>query len=92
MIDRLAQPFGITMQVIVSGCLAVGFLSLSYFAAKRQRWAFGVGMVAYAIDWALMVAASEYLGAVFHALMLYGIYCGFAALGQSSNSKPPEFA
>lgn len=91
MLGRLAQPFGSSLvQVIVSFCLAGGFVALGYFAAEGRKWAFKLGMAAYAVDGALMVAANEYLGWVFHVLMLYAIYRGVAALDQPSSSKPSE--
>jgi hypothetical protein len=69
------------MQMIVTLWVASGFLFLGYLAVQGQKWAFVVGMAAYAVDAALMVAAGDNLGALFHALMLYGIYRGLAALG-----------
>ena len=92
--DRLAQPSGIStaMQLIVSGWLAGGFLFLGCFAAEGRKWAFAVGMAAYAVDGALLVAAGDYLSAAFHACMWYAIYRGFAALGQPASSKPSDVA
>jgi hypothetical protein len=93
MIGRLAQSSGISvMQVIVSFWVAAGFLLIGYLASEGRKLAFAAGMAVYAADGALMVAAGDYLGAVFHALMLYGIYRGFTALGQWSNSEPSKAA
>jgi len=80
------------VHVIVSCWLAAGFLSLGYYAAKGQEWAYAVGMAAYVVDGALMVAVGNSTGAVFHALVLYAIYRGFAALGQPSGSRHSEVA
>jgi hypothetical protein len=86
----LAAPSGMgsAVQVIASGWLAAGFLALGYYAVKGEEWAFAVGMAAYAVDGALMVASGDFVAAAFHALALYAIYRGVAALGQPSSSKP----
>lgn len=92
-LDGTAQPSEISaMQVIVSFWVAAGFLLIGYLASEGKRVAFAAGMAAYAIDGALMVAAGEYVGAVFHALMLYAIYRGFATLGQLSSSETSNAA
>jgi hypothetical protein len=80
------------LQAIVSFWLAGGLLLIGHLAAGGRKQAFAVGMAAYAVDGALMVAAGDYLGAIFHGLMLYGIYRGFAALGQSLSAKPSGVA
>jgi hypothetical protein len=92
--DKFAQPSGSgkAMQVIVSGWMSAGFLFLGYCAAEGRKWAFAVGMAAYAVDGALAVAAGDYLGAVFHVGMLYAISRGFAALGRPSGSEPSDVA
>ncbi len=69
------------LRMVVSFWVAGGFLFLGYLASHGRKWAFAAGMAVYAVDAALMIAASDYSGAVFHGLMLYGIYRGFAALG-----------
>lgn len=92
-VGELEQPSGISvMPAIVSFWVAGGFLLLGYLALEGRKWAFAAGMAAYAVDAALMVAVGDYLGAVFHGLMLYGIYRGFVALGQSSSAGPSEVA
>ena len=80
------------MHVIVNGWLGGRVLLLGGFAAEGRKWAFAVGMAAYVIDAALVVAAGDYLSAAFHAGMLYLIYLGFATLGQASSSEPSDFA
>jgi hypothetical protein len=86
MIGSLAQ------RLIVSGWMAGGFLILGFCAAEGRKWAFAVGLLVYAVDGALLVAAGDYLSAAFHTCMLFGIYRGFATLGQSSKSEPCESA
>lgn len=93
-IGGLAGPSGMgsTVQVIASGWLAAGFLGLGYYAAKGQEWAFAAGMAVYTVDGALMIAGGDFLAAVFHALVLYAIYRGVAALGKPSSSRHSEAA
>jgi len=94
MMGRFFQPSASSgvMQVIVSGWFAAGLLFIGYCAAEGQKWAFAVGMAAYAVDGALLVALGDYLSAIVHAVMLYLIYRGFADLGQSASSEPSDAA
>jgi hypothetical protein len=80
------------MQVIVSGWFAAGLLFLGYCAAEGQKWAFVAGMAVYAVDGALLIGSGDYLSAVVHAVLLYLIYRGFAALGQSASAEPTDAA
>ncbi len=66
--------------------MAGGFLLLGFCAAERRKWAFGVGMLLYAVDGALLVAVGDYFSAAFHAGILFAIFRGFTALGQSAGS------
>ncbi len=63
-------------------------------ALKKQgrKWAFAVGMLAYAVDGALLVAAGDYVSAALHAGILFAIYRRFAALGESAGSESREIA
>jgi hypothetical protein len=94
MMDKLVQPSGSgkATHVIVSGWMSAGFLFLGYCAAEGRKWAFAVGMTAYAVDGALAVAAGDYMNAVFHVGMLYAISRGFAALDRPSGSEPSDVA
>lgn len=86
LVDTLAQSGSSrAMDVIFDAWLAGGLVVLGFFAVEGQKWAFVVGMVGYTLDGALSVAAGDYLGAGLHALVLYFIYRGFAALGQPSD-------
>lgn len=92
-VGELNQLSGISVvQAIVSFWVAGGFLLLGCLALEGRRWAFAAGMAAYAVDAALMVAVGEYLGAIFHGLMLYGMYRGLVALSQSSSVERSESA
>jgi hypothetical protein len=91
--------FGVTamigslvQQLIVNGWMAGGFLILGFCAAEGRKWAFAAGMLVYAVDGALLVAAGDYVSAAVHAGILFAIYRGFAALGESSGSEPYRVA
>ncbi len=85
-----ASGIGNVVQVIVGGWAAAGFLVLGYYATEGQEWAFSVGIAAYAVDGALMVAGGDFIASTFHAVVLYVFYRGFAALGKTSGSKASE--
>jgi hypothetical protein len=72
------------IHLLVNGGLAAVLLIVGSCAAEGHKWAFVVGMVAFFIDGALLVAAGDYLGAAFHIPILYGIYLGLDALTQPS--------
>lgn len=90
MTDTLAHSSGSrsAAHVIVNCWLAGGFLLLGFCAAEGRKWAFEVGMAAYAVDGALLIAAGDYLSAALHAGILYAIYRGFIGLSQPSSSEP----
>jgi hypothetical protein len=48
-------------------------------AARRQTWAFVVGMALYALDGLLFLLAMDFLGIGFHAFALFCLYRGFTA-------------
>jgi hypothetical protein len=50
------------------------------FARKGQKWAFLVGMVLYAFDGVLLLVATDFLSAAFHAYALFCIFRGFKAI------------
>jgi len=86
-VDGLASRSQSTavMHVIVNGWVAGALLFTGYFAIEGQKAAFAVGMAAYAVDAALLVAAHDYVSVAFHALMLVAIFRGFTAFGQSGS-------
>jgi hypothetical protein len=61
--------------VIVAIFVAIGFLS------RRRRWIYVTGMVLYALDGILLGWLFEdYLGVIFHLLVLYFLFQGARAL------------
>ncbi len=94
MMERLAQPSGSSsvMYAIVNSWAAVGFLLLGYSATQGRKWAFAVGIAAYAIDGTLLIANGEYVSVAFHVVILYLIYRGFAALAKHQAHRQSDAA
>jgi len=55
------------------------FVVFGYLSKKGYHWAFVVGMVIYLLDGLLLLLVSDYLGAAFHAYVLFRLYQGLAA-------------
>jgi hypothetical protein len=73
----------ITVAALVLDALGAGvFVVLGYLASKRFRWSFIAGMIVYALDAAILLAFSDFLGTGFHAFALFGLYGGIKALKQ----------
>ena len=70
---------GVAVALIFDALIAGGFAGLGYMAEKAAQWAFIVGMIAYALDAALLVWATDWLSVAFHGLALFYIYRGFQA-------------
>jgi hypothetical protein len=64
--------------VFVAGVFAV----FGFFAGKRHRWAFIVGMILYAIDGLLFLLIGDFLSIAFHGFALFCIFSGLKAEGR----------
>lgn len=91
---------GVKVVAFAFDLFAVGvFAALGYFAAKRQTWAFVVGMTLYLLDallfLALLFLAQSFQGLLvlaFHAYVLYSIFGGYKAcarLAETGGDVPP---
>lgn len=70
---------GFALQLIpIGSTLALGFLA----GHKRQRWAFVVGMVGFALDGLLYLLAFSLVGIVIHGYALFAMFKGFRACGE----------
>ena len=70
---------GFALQLIPIGAtLALGFLA----GHKRQRWAFVVGMVGFALDGLLFLLAFSLVGILIHGYALFAMFKGFRACGE----------
>lgn len=77
--DAAGRWLGFALQLIPIGAtLALGFLA----GHKRQRWAFGVGMVGFALDGLLYLLAFSLVGIVIHGYALFAMFKGFRACGE----------
>ena len=91
----LAQEVGWGFKVVafVFDVVAAGVFALfGYFGAKRQSWAFMVGMALYVLDALVFILARHWLGLAFHAFALYSMYGGYkaaASLARMERFTPP---
>jgi hypothetical protein len=69
------RMISLTMDLITAGILVV----LGRFAQQGKTWAFGVGMVAFALDGLIFLLGHDWIGVAFHAFVLYRLYSGFSA-------------
>ena len=74
----IVKVIGLALSILVSGVFAL----FGYFAAKGKRWAFLVGMLLYGLDGLIMLAFADWIGVLFHAFFLWGLFGGFRALGE----------
>lgn len=75
-----AQMVGFAINLVIAGCVVL----FGVLAQRRQSWAFVVGMVLYAMDGVLLLAAGDWLGAAFHGWVLFGLANGLRALRKLS--------
>ena len=87
-IAKQAGSAGTVLDIVINGFVAGVFILFGTFALKQQKWAFLTGMVVYALDGVLLLAAGDILSVAFHAYALYAIYRGFAAVSQLQNAAP----
>ena len=80
------RVIGVFASVFISGVVAL----FGLFANRGQRWAFIVGIAAYAIDSLLMLALREWMGLLFHGLFLFGLYAGLRALNELAKAAPQK--
>ena len=72
-----------TAIAVVFDLLATGlFAGLGVLAGKRYLWAFVVGMILFGLDALVLILAQDWIGIIFHVLVLYWIFSGFNACRQ----------
>ena len=74
----IVKIVGLVVSVLIAGVFAL----FGYFAAQGRRWAFLVGMVLYGLDGLIMLAFADWIGVLFHAYFLWGLFGGWRALGE----------
>lgn len=55
------------------------FVLLGYFAGKRHRWAFILGMLVYAGDALIYLLVKDWIAIGFHVFAIYCMFAGFQA-------------
>lgn len=81
-VDVFISRFGATavvLGVIINVAIATVCGMFGYFAARRQRWAFIVGMACYALDGLLCLLLGAWLEFAFHVFALLMIWAGLKA-------------
>ena len=72
----VATAIALGLDVLVAGV----FAALGYLGRQRYRWVVVAGMAVYLLDGVLMLVATEWLSAAFHAFALFGLWRGLQAL------------
>ncbi len=91
-VARGAGNAGTVVAIMLDAFAAGMFVLFGVFAAKRQSWAFIIGMVFYGMDALLWILGQFWLGIAFHIYVLFRIYSGMKAAGQLrelEQSMPP---
>jgi len=84
-VDLVARKAGAaaTLPALVIDVMIAGaFLVIGLWSSRCNQFAFGIGMLLYAADGALLFLAHDWLGVAFHGLALFYMYRGFAAAQQ----------
>ena len=76
-----------TVSFVFALLMAGLFVIFGVLARKFFHWAFIVGMVVYALDGLLLLYAQDYLGAAFHAFVLFLLSKGVSASKKLSELK-----
>lgn len=83
--------FALPLRIVglgLSFVIAAFFILLGFFASKTKRWAFIVGLILYSLDTILVLVFGDWLGVLFHLLMLWGAVTGLLALNKLKKSLP----
>jgi hypothetical protein len=72
-----------TAIAVVFDLLAAGlFVGFGVLAGKRYLWAYVVGLVVFGLDTLVLILFQDWLGIIFHLLVIYWIFLGFNACRQ----------
>jgi len=82
----IVKIIGLVVSIMVSAVVAL----FGFFAIKGNRWAFITGMVLYGLDGLLMLVFQDWIGILFHAFFLWGLFGGLRALGQLQHLMPQK--
>ena len=74
----IVKIIGLVVSILIAGVFAL----FGFFASQGKRWAFLVGMILYGVDGLIMLAFADWIGVLFHAYFLWGLFGGWRALGE----------
>ncbi|MEJ2053578.1 MAG: hypothetical protein P8X42_06625 [Calditrichaceae bacterium] len=66
----------LVIEILISGMFAI----FGYFAIKREKWAFIVGMIFYFMDGLIFLLVNDWLSIGFHAFVLFSLFSGVKSL------------
>lgn len=72
-------PAGILIGMFFTIAIAGLFVIFGFLSSKRMHWVFLIGMGVYLLDGLLLLAFGGYLGAAFHAWVLFRLFQGMSA-------------
>ncbi|MCI0552577.1 MAG: hypothetical protein L0287_16625 [Anaerolineae bacterium] len=84
--SMIVRIIGLVLSILVAGVFAL----FGFFASQAKRWAFLVGMVLYGLDGLIMLAFADWIGVLFHAFFLWGLFGGWRALGELQKMSPQK--
>ena len=70
-----AKVIGLMFSLAMAGL----FVIFGFLTRKRMHWVFLIGMGVYLLDGLLLLVFQSYLGAAFHAYVLFRLYQGLSA-------------
>jgi hypothetical protein len=85
LVDAVARKAGAAATapaLVIDAMIAGAFAVIGLWSGRCNQFAFGIGMLLYAADGALLFLAHDWLSVAFHALALFYMYRGFAAAQQ----------
>lgn len=84
-VDAVARKAGAAATLpalVIDVMIAAAFLVLGLWSSRCNQFAFGIGMLLYAADGALLFVAHDWLSVAFHGVALFYMYRGFTAAQQ----------
>jgi hypothetical protein len=89
--DAIGRQVGGSGRFVTLGLdvlVAALFVAFGIFGGKRHLWAFIVGMVLLLLDGVLMLVSQDWIGAGFHAFVLFWLFAGTRACLALKKSSP----
>lgn len=78
-IVQIAAAIGGTAMFLIDAAVIGAFALLGFLSSRRQTWALALGIILYAADGVLYLAASDWIAAAFHAYVLFWLFQGVGA-------------